>query len=138
MIHLSPKLLKMKVFTFQRDRTRRHERFILNYAHDLAVDSEPARALQYQPPKTPKAAQVVRGLCRYCVDPRYRATDLTHHVPRTSGAGDVEQPVAQVAQGEFVGLAAGDRAGGAVTAAVAGGDEDLTHIDRTDQAVAVR
>ena len=70
------------------------------------------------------------AFCRCSVEP------LPRHVPRPSGTGDVEQPVAHVAQGELVGLAARDGAGSAVAAAVAGRDMDLTDIDRADQAVA--
>ena len=101
---------------------------MLNYAHDPAVDSEPAKAVEYQPPETPKAAHNLRGLRRYCVDPLnrstnlpiYQFTDLPRRIPRPQRAGDIEQPVAQVAQCELIGLAAGDGAGGPVAAAVAG------------------
>ena len=67
----------------------------------------------------------------------YRATALPRHVPRPRPTGDVEQTVAQVAQGKLIGLAAGNRAGGAIAAAVAGRDVDLTDIDCADQAVTV-
>ena len=114
------------------DRTRRHQRSIFAYAPDATVDSKPIKSSGILATQNTKGRAVRARPCAISRQP-----SLPRNVPRTRRTGDVEQAIAHVAQGELIGLAAGDRAGGAIAAAVAGRDVDLTDIDCTDQAVTV-
>ena len=82
------------------------------------MDSEPVKRPGISATKNTKG-RAVRARPFFEI-PSILSTNLPRHVPRPSSTGDIEQPVAQVAQSELVGLAAGDGARGAVAAAVAG------------------